>query len=416
MTEEFPIHPQVCAWLDASVLRAHVPQYLAYLRERRYARQTVRYYLYNVAHFAVWATMQQLTIEAVNEAAAVSFVESHLSECRCPYPVRRNRDEIRAALRHLLEALRAGGVLAPRRRDADPVAVEVSRFQRYMQDTCGLAKNTCRQRSHIVSKFLDRLRPIGPASIERLDAKAFRSFVLNPQLRHSPGTIGVIAGTLRCYLRFRALEGDRVSHLLDAVPKAANWRLAILPQVFTDAEIERLLNSFTELRHSPKRAYAMARCLVDLGLRAGDVIGLQLEDIHWQEGTIHLIGGKSRRGDILPLPAITGQAIAEYVCTERPRTAGRALFVRHCAPYESPIGAGVVRRAIHAAYLRCGWTHSRVHLLRHSMASRLLRSGTPLKEISDLLRHRSIDTAAIYAKVDINRLSSVALPWPGRQI
>jgi len=157
----------------------------------------------------------------------------------------------------------------------------------------------------------------------------------------------------------------------------------------------------------------MVRCLVDLGLRSSEVVRLGLDDIDWQVGTVRLGKAKSRRVDILPLPRETGRAISSYLVSERPPTANRAVFVRHVAPYDEPIGTGVVQRAVREAYLRCCLPHTRVHILRHSVASRLLSAGTPLKEIADVLRHRSLDTAAIYTKVDTARLSAVALPWPG---
>jgi integrase/recombinase XerD len=137
------------------------------------------------------------------------------------------------------------------------------------------------------------------------------------------------------------------------------------------------------------------------------------DDINWNEGTLRLGGTKARRVDTLPLPAPTGAAIAAYLRDERPRTSNRAIFVRHVAPYDTPIDSGVVQRAVRAAYKRCGWKRSRVQIIRHSVASRLLRAGTPMKEIADVLRHRSLDTSAIYIKVDLSRLASVALPWPG---
>jgi integrase len=158
----------------------------------------------------------------------------------------------------------------------------------------------------------------------------------------------------------------------------------------------------------------MARCLIDLGLRVQDVVRLRLEDIDWHNGTIRLAANKARRTDVLPLPAETGRAIAAYLTTERPTTSNRAVFVRHVAPYDEPIGPGAVREVIIDAFRRCGWSHYHVHILRHTAASRLLAAGTSLKEIADILRHRSLDTAAIYTKVDTNRLAAVALPWPGR--
>ncbi len=183
--------------------------------------------------------------------------------------------------------------------------------------------------------------------------------------------------------------------------------------MLSPAQVDELLSAFAEPMPSLRRAYAMVRCLADLGLRACEVARLRLDDIDWRAGTLRLARGKSRRDDILPLPAQTGRAIVDYLTLERPATTNRAVFVRHVAPYDAPIRVGVVRRAVMAAYRRCGWTGVRVHALRHSMASRLLLEGTPLKEIADILRHRSLDTSAIYAKVDTRRLAAVALPWPG---
>lgn len=152
--------------------------------------------------------------------------------------------------------------------------------------------------------------------------------------------------------------------------------------------------------------------MIDLGLRCREVIKLCLEDIDWADGTISFVGTKNRRADILPLPDATGGAIATYLREERPRTSNRANFVRHVAPDDKPIEKGVVVRAALAGYRRCGWTRTSVHILRHSMASQLLRTGAPMKDIADVLRHRSLDTSAIYAKVDLTKLAAVALPWP----
>jgi integrase/recombinase XerD len=217
---------------------------------------------------------------------------------------------------------------------------------------------------------------------------------------------------LRCYLNFRAIAGDKVQVLLAALPGVAHWRLAPLPEALSEVEIEQLLRSFDQQFRSAKRAYAIVRCLVDLGLRSREVVQLRLDDIDWRAGTVRLATTKSRRTDILPLPPETARAISEYLLSERPQTTNRAVFVRHVAPRDEPVGIGVVNRAVRHAYRRCGWTRTRVHILRHTMASRLLRAGTPLKEIADVLRHRSLDTSAIYTKIDTTRLAAVALPWP----
>ena len=157
----------------------------------------------------------------------------------------------------------------------------------------------------------------------------------------------------------------------------------------------------------------MVRLALDLGLRRGEIAGLALEDIDWRAGTIRLRRTKGGREDILPLPETTGRAIADYLRLERPQTTSRAVFVRSTAPCGRPIGPDAVGKVIGRAYARAGLPYTRAHLLRHTMASRLLAGGSSLKEVADVLRHRSLDTTLIYAKLDSRNLSAVALPWPG---
>jgi len=132
---------------------------------------------------------------------------------------------------------------------------------------------------------------------------------------------------LRCYLRYRALQGDGVQALIAAVPTVAGWRHSGLPDTLSTKELSRFLDSFDRRSPSSRRGYAMARCLTDLGLRANEVIHLQLDDLDWREGTIRLAKSKSRRMDILPLPVLTGQAIAEYIQFARPKTKNRIPYL-----------------------------------------------------------------------------------------
>jgi integrase/recombinase XerD len=407
--------PVARAVLMSSVLGPYVAQYCGYLRERRYAAQTRHIYLGCIAHFARWLAAEGLGLEKADEQAGRRFVSAHLPHCNCPPPVRRKPHEARAAISHLHRVLRSCGALAPPPGNTAPIAAELAAFNHHMGTVRGLAANTRRQRVRIVGAFLTGRFGDGPLTLADLTTADLSRFVLGAGGKgRSAGTVQVMTGALRCYLRFRDLAGDPVGVLAKTIPAAAHWRLAGLPDVLSPAEVDQLLGSFGAAVPSRKRAYAMVRCLADLGLRASEVARLQLDDLDWQAGTLRIAQGKSRRADLLPLPAETGRAIAEYLHGERPTTTNRAVFVRHVAPYDEPIGRGVVRRAVQEAYRRCGWTRTRVHTLRHSLASRLLRQGRPLKEIADVLRHRSLDTSAIYAKVDDVRLAAVALPWPGR--
>lgn len=412
MEDGLRLQPHMRAWLEHSALETHVSEYCAYLASRGYAPSTRRIYLGCVAHFAHWMRREKLGLKRLVDGAVARYLTEHLPRCGCPAPVRRLVHENRAALVHLLTTLRANAAIAEPRKPYGRIEAELEQFDRYMRQARGLADNTREQRVAIVRRLLCREFGSRPVAAAELSPSGVSRFIMDHTDRWRAGSMHVIAGALRGYLRFRASQGDQVQALLAAIPSIAHWRLATLPEVPTKAEIERLLRSFDQPFPSSKRAYAMVRCLVDLGLRSSEVVGLRLDDIDWQAGTVRLAKPKSRRTDVLPLPYETGRAISSYLISERPQTANRAVFVRHVAPYDEAIGTGVVQRAVREAYRRCGLPHTRVHILRHSVASRLLSAGTPLKEIADVLRHRSLDTSAIYTKVDTARLAAVALPWP----
>jgi integrase len=161
------------------------------------------------------------------------------------------------------------------------------------------------------------------------------------------------------------------------------------------------------------RGTAIVRCAVDLGLRSAEIAGLTLDDLDWEAGTLTLRKTKSRREQVLPLPEPTGRAIVAYLQHERPKSLHREVFVRRMAPHDETIGPDLVRKTIRQAYERAGLPYSRSHLLRHTIARRLLDGGSSLKEVADVLRHRSLNTTLVYAKLDSRNLRSVALPWPG---
>ena len=412
MDDGLGIWPQTRDWLRRSVLEIHVSEYCSYLHGRRYAASTRRVYLCCVAHFSHWMTEGRLPLADLDEQTVARFLFEHLPRCRCQEPVRRLVHENRAALAHLLKVLRIGEVIGTRPKHASDIEAELVRFDKHMERTRGLADNTRRNRVRIIRRFL--IGRFGSRSVDvaRLKPGHIRRFLREQANSCCAGSMQVIVSSLRSYLSFRAIAGDKVRVLLAALPGIAHWRLAPLPEALSEVEIEQLLRSFDQPFPSAKRAYGIVRCLVDLGLRSREVVQLRLDDIDWRAGTVRLATGKSRRADILPLPHETARAISDYLLSERPQTTNRAVFVRHVAPRDEPIGIGVVNRAVRNAYRRCGWTRTRVHILRHTVASRLLRAGTPLKEIADVLRHRSLDTSAIYTKIDTTRLAAVALPWP----
>lgn len=394
--------------LRASALAPFVQPYWDRLSEQRYAQNTARQYLNCLAHFAHWSRRRRLRLQALDRQAE-DFINQHLPRCTCLAPVQRSPNQMRSALGYLTAVVRASGV-QQEARHVGPAEDQLQRFDEHLLQVKGLAASTRLRRIAIVRELLSMTANSATPSAEDL-----RQFLAQELSRVSPASGGATTTAVRSYLRFRAFEGDRIEHLLPVVAAPAHWRLAPLPQTLAPDEVIRLLDAFPQDISSRLRCYALVRCVVDLGLRSSEVIGLALDDIDWLAGTVRISKGKSRRIDVLPLPHVTGAAIADYLRSERPRTASRLVFVRHVAPVDVPLAAGVVRRAVHEAYRRAGLPYTRVHILRHTLASRLLSTGGSLKEVADVLRHRELNTSLIYAKVDFGRLAAVVMPWPGSQ-
>lgn len=399
--------PLAATRLRASVVSPFVQAYWDRLCDQGYALSTVRLYLNCLAHFAHWTARQRVELSALDRHIK-RFVCWHLPRCRCA-AAQRTRQSVRSALEHLkIVVIDAGVQLDAEPRN--PGDEQLQRFDRYLLQIKGLTASTRLRRLSIVRPLASIANATGLPTPDQL-----RQFLREELSRVSVASAGVTTTAVRSYLRFCAFEGAHVKHLMPIVASPANWRLASLPQTLTPSEVQRLLNAFPQGLPSRLRCYAMVRCLVDLGLRSSEVIALELDHIDWVSGTVRICKAKSRRADILPLPQVTGAAIAEYIHSERPQTSSRRVFVRHLAPVEVPVAAGVVRRAVREAYQRAGLPHTRVHILRHTLASRLLNTGGTLKEVADVLRHRELNTTLIYAKVDFARLGAVAMPWPGSQ-
>ena len=220
---------------------------------------------------------------------------------------------------------------------------------------------------------------------------------------------------MRSYSRFRALLGDDTRLLSASLPAIANWPRRHPPKVLTDSQIEHFLHAFDLTDPVGLRDYAIARCLLDLGLRGDEATHLTLDAVDWRNGIVTLHRTKSQRMQHLPLPVQTGEALARYLRDGRPQTDSRALFIRHRAPFGVPLGVAAIRNAMNRAFSRCALADRfcNTHVLRRSMATRLQKTGVSIKEIADLLRHRDVNTARVYARVDLERLRTVALPWPG---
>jgi integrase len=294
------------------------------------------------------------------------------------------------------------------------IADELRRYDEHLRDVRGLAASTRKDRLYVAGMLLRQKFEDRAIDISRLRPDDVRQFLARQLEAHrSSSNASRLAAALRSYLRYRTTCGDPVGKLTAVILNPVHWKLASLPRALNPEQVERLLSSISTARRWPKRGYAIVRCALDLGLRAGEIAHLMISDIDWHAGTVMLRGTKSLRQDILPLPMETGQALADYLQHERHATQNPAVFILQKGGRDYPITSGAIQKIIKRACLRIGLPHSSAHALRHTVACRLVENGSSLKEVADLLRHRSLNTTLIYAKLDTPKLAAVALPWPG---
>lgn len=297
---------------------------------------------------------------------------------------------------------------------SDHIADELHRYDEHLRDVRGLAAGTRKGRIRVVGLLLQQKFKGRAIHIAKLRPDDIRQFLATQLGQHrSASHASHLAAALRSYLRYRTTCGDQVGNLTAVITNPVHWKLASLPRALKPEEAERLLNSFTAAQRLPKRGYAIVRCALDMGLRSSEIAHLMIRDIDWRAGTVTLRGTKSLRQDILPLPMETGRALADYLQHERPITSNPVIFVRQKEGHDHPITSTAIQKVIKRACRRVGLAHSSAHALRHTLACRLVESGSSLKEVADVLRHRSLNTTLIYAKLDTPKLSAVALPWPG---
>jgi integrase/recombinase XerD len=316
------------------------------------------------------------------------------------------------ALAPLLGYLRELGVAPLPVIAAPATAAEelLERYRGYLLLERGLEVRAARGYLDLVRPFIAGHAGTGGEELRRLTAAEVSAFLVAESRRLSPKTTQRLASALRSLLRFWHVQGLIGGPLELAVPKVANRRTA-LPRGLEPAQVQAMLVSCDQTSAAGRRDLAILTMLARLGLRAGEVAGLRLEDIDWRLGEL-TICGKGNRRDRLPLPDDVGQTVVEYLRHGRPSTAlDRSVFIRIKAPHHG-LTSGGVTQAVAAAAKRAGLGTIYAHRLRHSAATAMLAEGASLTEIGQVLRHRRPLTTAIYAKVDIEALRALARPWP----
>lgn len=409
MLEDFFVVPAAAQRVRSCVLGAHLDDFCSLLVDLGYAVPTIRHKLWVVTGLARWMAQEQLAVVDLDEGRVDKFIA-----------VRRRRGRscrgFHSTTLLLLERLRSGGVLpAPKpTRDESPTAALVTRYEGYLRQERALAEATISAYLPFVRDFIAERLDGGAARRDSLRPGDVRDFVLARVRRMAPKRAQYMGTALRSFLRSLFLLGETATNLALALPTVRQWRLSSVPRHLPARDVERLLRACDRSSATGRRDHAILLLLARLGLRASEVLALELGDLHWRAGEI-VVRGKGLVRDRLPLLPDVGGALALYLRKDRPAGGtSRRIFLCRRAPLRGFAHPSTVSTIVARALVRAGLTPAMhgAHLLRHSLATAMVRRGASLTEIGQVLRHRSPNTTEIYAKLDFDALRDVAMPWP----
>ena len=384
-------------------LGPYIDSYEAEMRGEGYARQTREVQIRLVADFGRWLAKRGIQAQEITAELFRPYLRARARRRR---PTRNDL----SALQRLLELLRRqGGGCGTGLAGGDTGGAIAGRVPSLLAaGTCTRIDNTEAAYPTFVSEFLAERFGAGPVDLSRLCAADVTGFVRRRAVTIRSKRVQLMTTALRSFLRFARYRGDIDKDLAACVPAVANWKQSTMPRALPPDQVEQVLNSVDRKTAMGRRDYAILLILARLGLRAGEIRALTLEDLDWQEGLI-TVRGKAGRFSQLPLPKDVGAAIADYLRHGRPTANSRCVFLRAKAPvggFQSQSGIGsMVRHALERAGIDA--PRKGAHQFRHALACQMLKQGASLSEIGELLRHRSPQTTAIYAKVDLNSLAAL---------
>lgn len=386
-----------------------IPAFISLLSSEGYTPASIRSKTQILRNFSLWIGKRQIKVYELDEAIIDAFFKQH------PRPgfVRRGDFSTLCSLIEWLREIQEVKALLPEDDNSELHRIECN-FSRHLKRERGLSQATLLNYLPVIRCFLTERFGSEAIALNELDASDVTQFVLDYARTMSCRSAQLMTSALRGFLRFLYFRGDIDSDLASSVPTVADWKMSELPKSLEPEEVERLLQNCDRCTAIGRRDYGVLILLARLGLRAGEVVAMALDDIDWEAGLI-TIRGKGARHDQLPIPQDVGDALATYLRQARPRCDTRRVFVRVRAPHRgfssSVAIANIVRRALRRAGLdpiRKG-----AHLLRHCLATKMLQRGACLAEIGQILRHSTPNTTEIYTKVDLAALGILAQPWPG---
>jgi site-specific recombinase XerD len=396
--------------MKAGELAPLVTDFTRHLMGLGHTGLTVTGYDAAARHVAQWLTQTKVAIADIDDAVIDRFARHH---CRCP-GIRREKgvsEKYVRRVRRFVDFLGERGIVGRKAAGAPPLLDRrVVEFQDWLRKHRGISERTIDRHGRMIMRLLPALgrRP------KSWDARLVRDVILAERKRASVAHVKTMITALRGYLRFLSARGQCRPGLDHAVPTIPQWRLSALPRYIGSSDVERLIATCDQTSPTGVRDRAILLLLARLGLRAGDIVSLRLTDIDWQQATLSVCG-KGRRETRLPLPQDAGDAVLAYLDHARPRVADGRIFFMSNAPIRSLTGSSAVSNIVRGAIRKADIaTPSKgANLLRHSAATAMLRGGATLDMVGAVLRHRSTNVTAHYAKVDIVMLQQVAQPWPG---
>lgn len=414
MLDSFRIWPHIRARLQVGPLAPHLDGFVELLQKDGYAPRVIRHHVRAADVFGRWLSRRRLAASQVDEATVSRFV-SGLGRYTTRLRPGGRLPDVAFGVRKLAEMLWQQGV-ARRVEPTPPSATErwLRTFDEYLEQVNGIAMGTRRSYLRYARAFVEARFGSAAPDWSQIRADDIAEFVGQQAARLKISSRRAPVTAIRAMLRFLATTAAVPAGLDGAVPAIREWKLASLPRHLSAEELGRLLRCCGEATWVERRNCAILLLLARLGLRAGEVAALALGDIDWSRGHILIRAGKTHRERQLPLPDDVGQAIAAYLRGGRPRGPHGALFVRSrppCGPIQGAAVTTIAQCALRRASLQVA--RPGAHVLRHTIATHMVRSGATLKDIADVLGHANLQTTAIYAKLNLGALARVALPWPG---
>jgi integrase/recombinase XerD len=388
-----------------------VEAFLARLRTARYSEVTLCNKRRVLSAFSRWMMSKNVPVSHLDESSIAFFLA-----CLNGKPTARVQFE-RAVLRLFLAYLRAEGVvrLPAAAGNESQIARIHSRYVNYLRHDRGLAKNSVLVYAPFIFDFLSS-QDSGDGCIfpDAYDAATIRNHLLARSKGRSGEYMRLMAVALRSFCHFLFLRGDTAKDLYLSVPTVCKYRQSSVPSFLTPEQEEVLIATVDRLTPTGRRDYAIFLLLARLGLRAGEIVALELADIRWRSGEL-VIHGKGRMIEHVPLLTDVGEALAAYLHDDRGSSSCPRVFLRMWAPHVGLAGPGAIGHIVRLAFVRAGFRpacRGAAHLFRHGLATTMIRNGASMAEIAEVLRHRSQDSTAIYAKVAFDELRGVARPWP----